>query len=82
MAIEQDAAWKAVRRFLMILTVCFLALLFAVWRVDNQRVERFRYAVIEEILPNTNSFLKPITVVHQIISDFSIYKFISAKSRS
>ena len=73
MALEQDAAWKAVRRFLMILTVCFLALLFVVWRVDNQRVERFRYAVIEEILPNTNSFLKPITVVHQIISDFSAY---------
>ena len=73
MALEQDAAWKAVRRFFVILIICALGLLFVLWRIDNQRVERFRYAVIEVILPNTNFFLKPITVAYQMMSEFSSY---------
>ena len=74
MALEQDAAWKAVRKFFVIFIVFTLALLFALWRIDNQRVERFRYALIEEIIPKTNYFLKPITAVYQMASDFSSYR--------
>lgn len=73
MALEQDAAWKAVRRFFVIFIIFILALLFALWRIDNQRVERFRYALIDEIIPSTNYFLKPITATYQMASDFSSY---------
>lgn len=73
MALEQDAAWKAVRRFLVIFILCALILLFALWRSENQRIERFRYAVIDEVIPNTNFFLKPITLVYQMASEFSSY---------
>ena len=62
MALEQDAAWKAVRRFFVIVIVLSLALLFALWRTDNQRLERFRYAIIDEIVPNTNFLLKPVNI--------------------
>ena len=73
MALEQEAAWKSVRRFFVIFIVCTLVVLFALWRMDNQRIERFRYAIIDTILPNTNFFLKPITSAYQIASDFNSY---------
>ena len=73
MALEQDAAWTAVRRFFVILLIFTLALLFALWRLDNQRIERFRYAVLEQLIPNTNFLLKPITMASQMVSEFSTY---------
>ena len=73
MAREQDAAWKAVRRFLLIGLIIGLVSLFGLWRVENQRLERFRNALTDEILPKTNLLLKPITISYQILSDFKSY---------
>ena len=73
MALEQISSWKAVRRFLFILLILFLILLFALWKIENQRLERFRSALVDEILPNANIFLTPITISFQIISDFKSY---------
>jgi len=73
MALEQDAAWKAVRRFFVIVIVLSLALLFALWRTDNQRLERFRYAIVDEIVPSTNFLLRPVTIAYQMIADFNSY---------
>ena len=73
MSVEQKKAWKAVRRFFFILTLLSLIFLFALWKVENQRLERFRYALIDEILPNTNFLLKPLKITYQIVSDFKSY---------
>ena len=73
MAIEQDKAWKAVRKFFVLLLVLGLIFIFAVWRIENQRLERFRHALTDEILPNTSFFLKPINAAYQIIADFKSY---------
>ena len=73
MAVDQDAAWTAVKRFFFILILLTLILLFALWRLDNQRIERFRYALIDAIIPNTTFLLKPVNVTYQIISDFKSY---------
>ncbi|PQM59352.1 MAG: rod shape-determining protein MreC [Rhodobacteraceae bacterium] len=73
LAREQDAAWKAVRRFLLIGLIIGLVSLFGLWRVENQRLERFRNALTDEILPKTNFLLKPITISYQILSDFKSY---------
>ncbi len=73
MAVDQDAAWTAVKRFFFILILLTLILLFALWRLDNQRIERFRYALIDAIIPNTNFLLKPVNITYQIISDFKSY---------
>ena len=73
MSVEQNAAWKATRRFFLALTVVGLILLFATWKVENQRLERFRNALTDEIVPNIDFLLKPIKVSYQIISDFKSY---------
>lgn len=73
MAVDQDAAWTAVKRFFFILILLTLILLFALWRLDNQRIERFRYALIDAIIPNTTFLLEPVNITYQIISDFKSY---------
>ena len=73
MALEQNTAWKAVRKFLVILIGFSLIIIFMLWRVDNQRLERFRYAVADQVLPNTNFLLQPVKVTFQMISDFKSY---------
>ena len=73
MALEQDATWKAVRRFFFILLIFGLVCLYALWRIENQRVERFRQALTDEILPTTDFLLKPIKFSYQIMSDFKSY---------
>lgn len=72
-ALEQDAAWKAVRRFFLVIIIVSLIFLFALWRVENQRIERFRYALMDELLPKTNILLTPIKLVYQLTSDFKSY---------
>ena len=73
MALEQDPAWKAVRRFLLILVILVLIILFSLWRVENQRLERFRHALTDEIFPNANIILKPMVFFYEIASDFKSY---------
>ena len=73
MALEQDANWKAIKRFFFIILIVGLICLYALWRAENQRLERFRNALTDELLPSTNFLLKPIKFSYQIISDFKSY---------
>ncbi len=70
---ERNIAWKAVRRFFIIIIGIFLAILFILWRADNARIERFRLALIDQIVPNSVFILKPIKFSFQIFSDFQSY---------
>ena len=73
MALEQNSAWKAVRRFFLTLIIFFLIFLFILWKIENQRLERFRSALIDQILPRTEIILAPIKIIHQVSSDFKSY---------
>ena len=50
-----------------------LITLFALWKVENQRLLRFRQTLTDEILPSTTFLLKPISLAAQIASDFKSY---------
>ena len=73
MAKEQEKAWRTVRRFIFFLTMTLLILLFILWRAENQRVERFRFAVIDQIVPNSSFFLSPFSKGIKMVSDFQSY---------
>jgi rod shape-determining protein MreC len=73
MAAERHAAWKAIRRFMVILSFCILILALVLWRSENKRIERFRYALSDQIIPNTTFILKPFTVILQMTLDFQSY---------
>lgn len=46
---------------------------FFVWRIDSPRVERFRAAVIDRIVPNLDWAMAPVTGVANMVSSFQSY---------
>lgn len=62
-----------VRRLLVGLIVLMCAVSFLVWRIDNPRMERFRAAVIDRILPPMDWAMAPVTMAANVIADFQSY---------
>ena len=62
-------------RRLLVATLVFLLLgLFLVWRIDSPRVERFRAAVIDTVVPSFDWAMAPVTGIANLISDFQSYQ--------
>lgn len=64
---------RPIRRIVFGGLVLFLVLLFALWRIDNPRVERFRTALIDRVVPNFDWALLPVTKLSQMIEGFQSY---------
>jgi len=47
---------------------------FLIWRIDNPRVERFRAAVIDRVVPSFDWALAPVTGVINLVQDFQSYQ--------
>ncbi|MDQ7080752.1 MAG: rod shape-determining protein MreC [Paracoccaceae bacterium] len=62
-----------VKRILTGILVVLLIGLFLLWRIDNPRVERFRMALIDRIVPSFDWALVPITQMSRMVSDFQSY---------
>ncbi len=63
-----------IRRLLVGILVMFLLGTFLIWRIDSPRVERFRLAVIDKVVPNFDWAMAPVTGVANIASDFQSYQ--------
>lgn len=64
---------RTIRRVLLSVTVVFLLILALIWRIDNPRVERFRAAVIDRVVPRLDWALVPVAQAARMISDFQSY---------
>ncbi len=64
---------RPVRRILLGLMVVALVGLFALWRIDSPRVERFRIAVIDRVVPGFDWALAPATRVAALLEDLRFY---------
>jgi len=54
--------------------MCFVCLsLFALWRIDNQRAERIRMALVDRFVPTIDWSFGPINSVSRIFQDFQSY---------
>ena len=62
-----------IRRLLIGILVFCLILLTIVWRIDSPRVERFRMAVIDRVVPNMEWAMAPVTAGMNIVRDFQSY---------
>ncbi len=69
----QEEYGRPVRRVLIGLLVVVLLAVFGLWRIDNPRVERFRAAMIDRIVPSFDWALVPVTRVSRMIDDFQSY---------
>jgi rod shape-determining protein MreC len=56
-----------------VLILCLLGL-FLVWRIDSPRVERFRAAVVDRVVPSFDWAMAPVTASVNMVRDFQSYQ--------
>ena len=71
---NSDEYFVPIRRLLIGILVFCLILLTIVWRIDSPRVERFRMAVIDRVVPNMEWAMAPVTAGMNIVRDFQSYE--------
>ena len=64
---------RPLRRILVGLLVVVLLALFVLWRIDSPRVERFRTALVDRLVPSMAWALVPVTKSAQMVEDFQSY---------
>ncbi len=64
---------RPLRRFLVGILLMFLVGLFLLWRIDSPRVERFRTAMVDAVVPNLDWALLPVAKASAMIDDFQSY---------
>ena len=69
-----------IRRLLVGLCLFLLLGTFLVWRIDSPRVERFRAAVIDTVVPSFDWAMAPVTATINLVSDFQSYSQLAAQN--
>ncbi|MCA2012818.1 rod shape-determining protein MreC [Cereibacter sphaeroides] len=64
---------RPVRRLVIGVLVLLLLGIFLLWRIDSPRIERFRTAVVDAVVPNMDWAMAPVTRVARMIEDFRSY---------
>lgn len=64
---------RPLRRIFVGALVVVLIAVFLVWRIDSPRVERFRMAVIDAVVPSFDWAIAPVTQATALLEDFRSY---------
>ena len=64
---------RPLRRVLVGVLVLLLLALFVLWRIDSPRVERFRAALVDRVVPNLDWAMAPVTKTAEMIEGFQTY---------
>lgn len=64
---------RPLRRVLIGLLVLLLVGIFLLWRIDSPRVERFRAALVDRVVPSFDWAMAPVTRVADMIDQFESY---------
>lgn len=64
---------RPVRRLVIGVLALVLFALFLLWRIDSPRIERFRTAVVDAVVPNMDWAMAPVTGLARMVEDFRSY---------
>jgi rod shape-determining protein MreC len=64
---------RPLRRVMVGLLVLVLLAVFVLWRIDSPRVERFRAALVDRVVPSFGWAMAPVTKVVTIFDNFQSY---------
>lgn len=64
---------RPVRRLVIGVLALVLLALFLIWRIDSPRIERFRVAIVDAVVPNMDWAMAPVTQVARMVDDFRSY---------
>jgi rod shape-determining protein MreC len=78
----QDGDYSAQLKRLLggVLILCLFGL-FIVWRIDSPRVERFRAQVTDQVLPNMDWLMAPVTGAVSIVRNVQSYQRLVEQNR-
>ena len=65
---------RPLRRLLVALLVLLLLGIFLLWRIDSPRVERFRSALVDAVVPNMEWALVPVSKAAGMVENFQSYE--------
>ncbi|MDX1822471.1 MAG: rod shape-determining protein MreC [Paracoccaceae bacterium] len=71
---QADDFLAPLKRLLVGVLVLCLVGLFLVWRIDSPRVERFRAAVVDRVVPSFDWAMAPVTATVNMVRDFQSYQ--------
>ena len=70
---RQTDYWLVFRYVILVGVFVLFILIFFLWRIDNNRVERFRLAILNQIIPRTEFFTSSVKVVGRMVLDISSF---------
>ncbi len=70
---DPDDFSRPLRRVLVGLLVLTLLGVFLLWRIDSPRVERFRSALIDRVVPDLSWAMAPVTKATEMMENFQSY---------
>ena len=65
---------RPIRRILVGLLVLVFLALFMLWRIDSPRVERFRTALVDRVVPSFDWVMLPVTRAADMVKGFRSYQ--------
>ncbi len=68
-----DTYVRPIRRILVGALVLLLLAIFLLWRIDSPRMERFRAALVDKVVPSFSWALVPVTKVVNMAESFQSY---------
>ncbi len=69
------------RRLIVTVLVLVLAATFLIWRIDSPRVERFRAQVTDQIVPNFDWAMAPVTGTINLLRDLQSYRQLAEQNQ-
>lgn len=72
---------RPLRRVLVSLLVLLLVGVFLVWRIDSPRVERFRSALVDAVVPSFDWALLPVAKATAMVDEFHSYASLYAQNQ-
>ena len=72
---------RPLRRLLLVFVSLVLLATFMVWRIDSPRVERFRAQVTDQIVPNFDWAMAPVTGAVNLFRDYQSYNRIAEQNQ-
>ena len=74
MASQGQGEHLGIIRYILLATILVLLLaIFLFWRIDNARAERFRLALLNQIVPNVTFLTSPIKSAGRLVTDITSY---------
>lgn len=78
---QRDEYTGPIRRLLMGIILLFLLGIFLLWRIDSPRVERFRAQVTDQIMPNMEWLMAPVTGTVNLVRNVQSYQRLVEQNR-